>query len=98
VTESELLGQTATRKSDDMPSAPGAHPSTDHGLDVLLAVRASVAPELPEELLRHCYAIQKQFQFDRDEQLPIVHTRRLVEGFVEREAAEWSRGPGEDHA
>jgi hypothetical protein len=59
----------------------------DHGLAVLLAVRAEIAPELPEHLLRQCYAIQRQFQFDRDEQLPLVHTRKLIEGYVEREAS-----------
>lgn len=76
--------------SPSLDQAPPASPTssgTDHALEVLLAVRAQVAPELPEELLRQCYAIQKQFQFDRDEQLPIVRTRRLIEGFVEREAS-----------
>jgi hypothetical protein len=58
----------------------------DHALAVLLEVRTRVAPDLPEDLLRQCYAIQKQFQFDRDEQLPVVHTRKLIEAHVEREA------------
>jgi hypothetical protein len=43
-------------------------------------------------LLQQCFAIQKQFQFDRDEQLPLVHTRRLIEAFVEHEAANQSDG------
>jgi hypothetical protein len=58
---------------------------SDHALEVLLEVRSKVAPECPEELLRQCFKIQRQFQFDRDDELPLVHTRRLVEGFVERE-------------
>lgn len=80
-------------------TAPGNDPTAgaDHALAVLLAVRAQIAPDLPDNLLRQCYAIQKQFQFDRDEQLPIVHTRRLVEGYVEHETelGNDERGKGE---
>lgn len=64
----------------------------DHALAVLLEVCEHIAPELPEDLLRQCYAVQKQFQFDRDEQLPLVHTRRLIEGYVEREAEREAEG------
>ena len=88
----DTLGSAPPPRLDAAPASPARDSTADHALDVLLAVRAQIAPELPEELLRHCYAIQKQFQFDRDEQLPIVHTRRLVEGFVEHEAAARSNG------
>lgn len=81
------LGSEPPPTPEVAPLDHGTAAGADHALDVLLAVRAQIAPELPEEVLRQCYAIQKQFQFDREEQLPIVHTRRLVEGFVEREAA-----------
>jgi hypothetical protein len=87
--ESSLEG---TPKSHALPSG------IDHALEVLLAVRTQIATELPEEILRQCYAIQRQFQFDRDEQLPVVHTRRLVEGFVEREAEMQSNGRAESNA
>jgi hypothetical protein len=81
-------------------TAPGNDTTAgeDHALAVLLAVRAQIAPDLPESLLRQCYAIQKQFQFDRDEQLPIVHTRRLVEGYVEHETEPGSDEPGKGDA
>jgi hypothetical protein len=72
----------------DDPSPTIRPADEDHALTVLLKVRAQVTPDLPEDLLRQCYAIQNRFQFDRDEQLPIVHTRRLVEGYVEREAGQ----------
>lgn len=92
------LGSALPETPDRVSSATAGPAGADHALDVLLAVRAQFAPELPEELLRHCYAIQRQFQFDRDEQLPIHHTRRLVEGFVEREAAAWNSGHAGDDA
>jgi len=87
MTSPESTDAAPAAAPDQESSVSSPHAGTDHALEVLLAVRAQVAPELPEELLRQCYAIQKQFQFDRDEQLPIVRTRRLVENFVEREAA-----------
>lgn len=90
----DTLGSASPPAPEEAPPAQSVAVGADHALDVLLAVRAQIAPDLPEELLRQCYAIQKQFQFDRDEQLPLVHTRRLVEGFVEREAATRS----DDHA
>lgn len=57
----------------------------DNAYDVLVSVRERVAPECPEELLRLCFEIQRRYQFDRDEQMPLVTTRRLVEGYVEKE-------------
>lgn len=89
MTSPDSLDSSRSRTGSASPRAVGT--GADHGLDALLAVRAQIAPDLPEDLLRQCYGIQRQFQFDRDEQLPIVHTRRLVEGFVEREAAERSK-------
>lgn len=80
---------------DQAPPPSSSSVGPDHALEVLLAVRAQVAPELPEDLLRQCYEIQKQFQFDRDEQLPIVRTRRMVESLVEREASS-NEGQTED--
>lgn len=82
----DTLGSAPLPAPEEALPVQGTSTRTDRGLDVLLEVRAQIAPELPEELLRQCYAIQKQFQFDREEQLPLVHTRRLVEAFVEREA------------
>jgi hypothetical protein len=38
----------------------------DLALETLLSVRADVAPDLDEQLLRSCYAIQKKHQFERD--------------------------------
>jgi hypothetical protein len=91
----DRLASASPPSLDDVLAAPAAAAGADHAVDVLLAVRAQIAPEISEELLRQCYAIQKQFQFDRDEQLPIVRTRRLVEGFVEREVAAQGNGQPE---
>lgn len=58
----------------------------DDVLDVLLEVRHASSPELDEFLLRDCYAIQRKYQFDRDREIPLEATRRLIEGFVGDEA------------
>ena len=40
--------------------------SDDLALQTLLAVRAEVAPNVDEELLRACYAVQRRHQFSDD--------------------------------
>lgn len=60
-------------------------PNSDNALEVLLDVREKVAPELDEKLLRRCYEIQRTFQFDRDREIPLTTTRRLIEQFVGEE-------------
>lgn len=57
----------------------------EHALEVLSAIREAQTPELPAELLSQCYAIQEEFQFERDGQVPIDRTRRLVESQVASE-------------
>lgn len=64
-----------------------SRPKTDDALEVLLEVRETAAPELDEVLLRECYAIQKRFQFDRDREVPLDATRRLVERVAEESPA-----------
>lgn len=53
--------------------------SEDLALETLLAVRAELAPDLDEELLRRCYEIQKKHQFSKDRS----HSAQLLDRLVE---------------
>lgn len=65
--------------------------SDDLALETLLAVRAEIAPDLDEQLLRSCYALQKKHQFDRERSQSAQAMDRLIEDRV-KEALE---GAGE---
>ena len=51
----------------------------DLALETLLAIRAEIAPDLDEELLRRCYDIQKRHQFARDRSHSTQGMDRLIE-------------------
>jgi len=51
----------------------------DNGLEVLLQLLRDGKYAIPEGLLRECYAVQKQYQHDRDREVPLNQLRRLVE-------------------
>ena len=53
--------------------------SDDLALETLLAIRAEIAPDLDEELLRRCYEIQKKHQFSRDRLPSSQAMDRLIE-------------------
>lgn len=53
--------------------------SEDLALETLLAVRAELAPDLDEELLRRTYEIQKKHQFTRDRSHSVQMLDRLIE-------------------
>jgi hypothetical protein len=50
----------------------------------LLAARSEVAPDLDEELLRRCYAIQQKYQFSDDRSLSATAIERLIDAKVEQ--------------
>ena len=56
--------------------------SSDMALAALLAVAREVAPDLPEDLLRKTYAIQRAHQFDHDRTVSLQAMQRLVEEYV----------------
>ena len=64
--------------------------SEDLGLDTLLSVRAELAPELDEELLKNCYLIQRRHQFTGDRNLSVTAIERLVDEVVAKESREAS--------
>lgn len=53
--------------------------SGDLALETLLAVRAEIAPDIDEELLRKCYEIQKKQQFSSDRSQSTQIMERLIE-------------------
>ena len=48
-------------------------------LETLLAIRAEIAPDLDEELLRRCYDIQKSHQYARDRYHSTQAMDRLID-------------------
>lgn len=59
----------------------------DLALQTLLAVRAEIAPDVDEDLLKHCYAIQKRHQFNSDRTQSSVAMERLIDDDVAAAAA-----------
>ena len=57
--------------------------SDDPAIETLIAVRAEVSPDLDEQLIRRCYAIQKKHQFDDDRSASLQAMDRLIEEYVD---------------
>lgn len=56
----------------------------DLALQTLLAARLEVVPNLDEELLRQCYAIQQKYQFSDDRALSASAMERLIDAKVDQ--------------
>lgn len=58
---------------------------TEMALAALLAVAQAEAPELPQDLLRKAFAIQKHHQFDREEQsnASVQDMQSLIDAYVD---------------
>ncbi len=58
---------------------------TEMALAALLAVALAEAPELPQDLLRKAFAIQKRHQFDREEQsnASVQDMQSLIDAYVD---------------
>lgn len=54
----------------------------DLALQTLLQVRAEIAPDLDEDLLKDCYAIQRRHQFSSDRTQSSVAMERLIDQAV----------------
>ena len=64
--------------------------SDDLALETLLKVRAELAPEVDEQLVRSCYAIQKKHQFDKDRSTAFQAMEHLIEEHLDKTS---SAGP-----
>jgi hypothetical protein len=56
----------------------------DLAFETLQSVRASLAADLPEELVSACYAIQKKHQFDQDRSFSAKAMDRLIDEYVDQ--------------
>ena len=66
--------------------------SDDLALETLLAIRAEIAPDLDEVLLRRCYEIQKKYQFSLDRSHSARAMDRLIEDYMNTLEASSSEG------
>ena len=57
---------------------------TDNALSVLLEIYEKEVHEFSRDLLISCYETQRQYQFDRDRDVPMENMRRLIEAEVTR--------------
>lgn len=60
----------------------------DIALEILLSLRLEVAPDLPENLIRACYFVQKNNQFTSDRSMPMAEMERLIDSEVEKLSTE----------
>lgn len=60
----------------------------DLALQTLLSVRAEIAPDIDEDLLKNCYAIQKRHQFNSDRTQSSVAMERLIDDVAAAAAGE----------
>ena len=59
---------------------------SDIALEILLALREEVAPDLSEDLLRACYHVQKNNQFTQDISVPVAEMEKLIDAEVEEQS------------
>lgn len=59
-----------------------AEQADDLALRTLLSVSREIAPELPEDLLRRAFALQRANQFEADRDLSLQALQRLLDDFV----------------
>lgn len=55
----------------------------DLALQTLLDVRAELAPDVDEDLLRACYAIQRRHQFNGDRTQSSIAMEKLIDEIVD---------------
>lgn len=56
--------------------------ASDIGLDTLLLVARDIAPDVPEELLRRVFALQRTHQFDAERDISLQDLQRALDDFV----------------
>lgn len=62
-------------------------PKADIALDILIELRSEIAPELPLDLVRACYFVQKNNQFNSDRSVAMAEMEKLIDAEVEKMAA-----------
>lgn len=65
----------------------GTEDANDMALSTLLSVAREVSPELPEDLLRKIFSLQRLHQFDADRDASLQELQRLLDEHVEKLSA-----------
>jgi hypothetical protein len=61
---------------------------SDIALEILASIRAELAPDLPLDLVRACYFVQKNNQYTSDRTIPMAEMEKLIDAEVDRIWAE----------
>jgi hypothetical protein len=68
----------------------------DNALAILEKIRNANSPDLSQAVLRQCYEIQKQYQYESDPSLAMNDFQRLIENEIARQmdlATDKKKGP-----
>jgi hypothetical protein len=63
------------------------NPEADIALDILTELRSEIAPGLSLDLVRACYFVQKNNQFNNDRSVAMAEMEKLIDVEVEKMAA-----------
>lgn len=58
--------------------------TNDLALNTLLSVAREIATEVPEDLLRRVFALQRVHQFDTDRDVSLQELQRTIDDFIGR--------------
>ncbi len=60
--------------------------ANDMALDTLLLVARNIAPEVPDDLLRRVFTLQRTHQFDTDRDVSLQELQRAIDDFIGQSA------------
>lgn len=67
------------------------HDSEDIGLRALLDTARTVAPNIPEAIIRDVYAIEMKHQFEKDREIPMNEIRRTIDSLIAKDFEDQSK-------
>jgi hypothetical protein len=64
----------------------------EEALASLLKTRQNLRADVPESLVRECFAIEKKCLFDQDREISLLELRKAIQGFLDQEPAKRTKG------
>ena len=61
--------------------------ANDMALDTLLSVARDISSEVPDDLLRRVFALQRAHQFDTDRDVSLQELQRAIDDFIGQSAS-----------
>lgn len=61
--------------------------ANDMALDTLLSVARDIAPEVPEDLLRRVFTLQRAHQFDTERDVSLKDLQSAIDDFIGQSVA-----------